>query len=402
MTWTEARHEGHLALEAKDQRRYRAALQALYDLSGDVWLLHDLAAVDVVLGDRPRAISEVGMLASEGLGVDLEADPELSALKSDAGWPALVERMRGNRAPVAGARRFAQLPSDDLVAEDIAYDAATQTFFVSSVRKRKIVAVDARTGAARDFVPSRAHGIGGVAGLALRGATLFATTADFPLVEGHDPATPLPTGVLAFDARSGALLDRVDLPADGAEHGLTDMTATDDAVFVSDAAGGAVYRLTRGAHVLERLTRPDELSSPQTPAISEDGRTLFIADYARGIAALDLQTRTLTWLARGDDVAMTGIDGLYATTDGFLAVQNGMAPPRLARFFFSADGQRKIARADVLERATPGLREPTHGVLVGGSFYFIAASGWDRFDEHGAPKPDAPPDAPAIWVVPMK
>src|SRR5580704_10772158 len=130
MSWMEARHEGKLALDAKDFRRYRAALQALYDLSGSVWVLHDLAAADVLLGDRRRAVAEIDELAAEGLGIDLDADSDLAALKSDAAWPALRERMRQNKAPVSSARPFAELPAEDLVAEDIAYDASTGTFFV--------------------------------------------------------------------------------------------------------------------------------------------------------------------------------------------------------------------------------------------------------------------------------
>jgi hypothetical protein len=31
----------------------------------------------------------------------------------------------------------------------------------------------------------------------------------------------------------------------------------------------------------------------------------------------------------------------------------------------------------------PTLGDPTHGVVVGSYFYFIADSGWDSLDEHG-------------------
>jgi hypothetical protein len=37
----------------------------------------------------------------------------------------------------------------------------------------------------------------------------------------------------------------------------------------------------------------------------------------------------------------------------------------------------------VVERATPGLGDPTHDVVVGDNFYFIANSGWDRFSDAG-------------------
>jgi hypothetical protein len=398
MTWMEARHEGRLAREAKDYPRYRAALQALYDQSGSVHLLHDLAAIDVLLGDRSRAVAELGQIASEGMGLDLDADADLAPLKSDPAWPSLVQRMRANRAPVASARPFAALPKEGLVAEDVAYDADRATFFVSSVRRRKILALDAKTGVARDFVAPGDHGIAGVLGLSLQGTTLWATTADFPLVDGYDPSAKRPTELLAYDARTGALLRRLGLPADGDEHALTDLTATPDAVYVSDAVGAAVYVLARGKEALVRLTAPGALASPQTPTLSADGKALFIPDYARGIAVLRLDTGDLHWLGRAEGVALGDIDGLYRTADGFLAVQNGMEPPRVAHFLAAPDG-RRIARADVLERATPGLGEPTHGVVVDGAFYFIVSSGWSRFDDDGKPQKNAPPDEPAIWMI---
>jgi hypothetical protein len=111
-----------------------------------------------------------------------------------------------------------------------------------------------------------------------------------------------------------------------------------------------------------------------------------------------LATKEMRWMERADGVAITGIDGLYRTESGFFAVQNGMEPPRVARLVPTPDG-RGIARAEVLERGTPGLGEPTHGVFAGGAFYFIASSGWGRFDDDGTPKKDPPPDAPAIWVL---
>jgi hypothetical protein len=42
----------------------------------------------------------------------------------------------------------------------------------------------------------------------------------------------------------------------------------------------------------------------------------------------------------------------------------------------------------VLERPTRTL-DPTHGVYVNDDFFYIANSGWDALDEHGAVKPGA-------------
>ena len=47
----------------------------------------------------------------------------------------------------------------------------------------------------------------------------------------------------------------------------------------------------------------------------------------------------------------------------------------------------KVISEDVIERSTATLGDPTHGVVVGNWFYYIANSGWDVLDEHGELKP---------------
>ena len=43
----------------------------------------------------------------------------------------------------------------------------------------------------------------------------------------------------------------------------------------------------------------------------------------------------------------------------------------------------------VIESNTPTLGDPTHGVVVGDIFYYIANSGWSELDDHGDLKPGA-------------
>jgi hypothetical protein len=288
---------------------------------------------------------------------------------------------------------------------------------VSSVRKRKVLAIDEH-GAARDLVASGAGGVGALCGSAVAEGRLWVAMATMPPMEGLSATGPRPTGLLAFDARTGALVDRVDLPeapAGEAErgHALTDLAlAPSGEVFVSDALGGAVYVLRRGAHKLERLAGPDGASaasgesaarstpeeglfSPQTPVITPDGKRLLVPDYVRGLAVIDLASGALSFVPHARDVATEGIDDLHLVGHDLLAIQNGTDPVRVALFHMDAALSR-IERADVLEQGTPGLGEPTHGVVVGDSFFFIADGGWNRFGDDGTLLSNAPPDTPSV------
>lgn len=102
-----------------------------------------------------------------------------------------------------------------------------------------------------------------------------------------------------------------------------------------------------------------------------------MADYVRGIAAIHLGDRKVEWLQPADGIALSGTDGLYVYRDSLLAVQNGTSLARIVRFSHDLKSMR------VLEANTEGLGEPTHGVIVGDQFYFIANSGWGEYDGEG-------------------
>ena len=103
----------------------------------------------------------------------------------------------------------------------------------------------------------------------------------------------------------------------------------------------------------------------------------------------------MTWLAHPGNVAVGGIDGLYRVDATLHAVQNGTMPNRLLRLLLDGPMAR-ILGADVLDRGTPVLDEPTHGVIVGDAFYFIARSGWSRVRPDGTLAQAGPDDGPVV------
>ena len=73
-------------------------------------------------------------------------------------------------------------------------------------------------------------------------------------------------------------------------------------------------------------------------ALSADGKSLLVVDYALGLTRLDLATATFTPLKIPDGVNAKGIDGLARLPDGsFLASQNGTKEPHILRLMLSSD-----------------------------------------------------------------
>ncbi len=116
----------------------------------------------------------------------------------------------------------------DLIPEDIAVDPATRDFFVSGVRKSKIVRID-RAGMSTDF--AKADGRFSRCEWTLDAASFGPQTAGCRTVS-------------TFDLDSGALRQRIQSPVKGPLGDLTISTAGE--IFVSEGMRGAVLRLRPG------------------------------------------------------------------------------------------------------------------------------------------------------------
>lgn len=367
--WRELNRVAREAIQAKDYARLRETLLQLRPLvPGNPRLAYNLAASEAVLGHRQAALTGLRNLAGMGLIYDLAADPDFESLRDLPAFHAATERIALSKKPVSHSTLEFAIPERDLIAEDIAYDPRSRRFFISSVRRGRIFTTGGKEFARAEW---------GVLGLHADPARrlLWATTAWLPHCDACKSEDKDKTALLAFDLDSGALRQHIDSPVPGVLGDLT-VSSTGD-VFVSEGIHGAVLWLKAGTKTLERLDPPAEFPSPQTPALSADEKTLFVPDYARGIAAIQLATRKIDWLQPADDLALNGIDGLYRNEDHFLAVQNGTNPKRIMRFSLDLHHQ------EVMEANSPWLGEPTHGVLANGSFFFIANSGWGEYDDQG-------------------
>ena len=377
-TWQDHNRAAALALQARDWPAYRHHLLRLDTLlRGLPRIQLRLASIEARLGQSESALRRLERYAAMGLTADLDADSALAPLRALPGWAAVAGRIAGNAAPVRRADTVVVLPSRDMLAEDIAYDPLSRRFFVSSMRERRIVAVD-RTGRVEDFVASGRDGVWAAVDLGVdaRGGLLWVTTDAIAFQMNYDSADAGRAAVVAYDLGTGRLVRRIDAPRD-TTHFLGDLTvAPTGEVYVSDNATRAVYVVRPGADSLEVLVPPGVLANPQGPALSPDGRRLFVADYLLGIASVDLASRRVSWLPQPPDIATNGIDGLYVAGQALIGVQNGTAPERIVRFPMDPTFTR-IVGYEVLEQ-NPQLDEPTHGVVVGDLFYFIANSGDDR------------------------
>lgn len=387
-TWRQHAAAGEAARAAGDWGAWRYQLVRVREEVGyHPSILYNLARADARLERTEDALAWLQTYAATGLTRDVAADSAFFALHGSPAWTALVERIAANGRPVSSAQPAFALADSAFLPEGIAYDPRTQRFFLSSIRSGAIASVAPGGGGIRELVPTRRDGQWAMLALAVDTAsrTLWATTAAIPLYGAYQAADSGRSAVLAYDVDTGALRRRWDAPA-GGRHQLGDMTvAPNGDVYVSDADEGAVYRIARGGTALERFATGG-LVSPQGLAVASDGRRVLVADYVRGVAAVDRESGGVTWLEVADSTAVSGIDGMVRVGHALIAVQNGVEPKRVVELRMN-DAETRITGWRALESGTPRLTEPTHAVVVGGEVFFIPDSGWDRLNADGTLKP---------------
>jgi len=281
----------------------------------------------------------------------------------------------------------ATLPAANLLAEDLAFDAATGRWFVSSVHGREIL-VKKPGKAWRVFAHQNLSGVLAL-GIDPPRRRLWATSVGLPQAGDLAPEDQGVSALVAFDLDSGRELRRI--PLEGKGHALGDMAvASDGTVFVTDSRGGGVYRLDPEAMALVALVTPGTFRSPQTPVVVEGG--ILVPDYAKGLAFVPASGGAARWLTGPEGVDLRGIDGMALSGRRLYVVQNGASPNRVLALDLD-EGLTKVERITVLLK----VPEATHVLVREGTLFILADNGWERFDDAGALKKDAPPErAPRI------
>jgi sugar lactone lactonase YvrE len=343
-----------------------------------------LASAYALTGDTAAALASLRRYAAMGYTADVAADSDLAVLRGTAAFAEVERRLYHNREPLVRGTVAFELPERDLLAEGIAYDPREGTFYISAVHRRKIVRMTP-DGRFSDFARLEGSDAGAPLGLRVdpgrRG--LWVATAAMPQMRDYSPADSGRSALLRYDLDSGELSGRYPVPADGRAHVLGDLViARTGEVYASDSRAPVIYRLSAGARDLVPLVESPLLVSAQGLALAPDERSLFVADYSRGILRIGLTGGTASLVPAADTVASLGLDGLYFVDGALVGIQNGVAPHRVVRFRLSPTGDR-IEAAEVLERAHPKHDEPTLGVVVGRELYYVANSQYERFGQDG-------------------
>ena len=382
-----ARYYRQRAAEAYKAKDYPSAIEnfrkAAEIIPDHPTLLYNLACMYALAGRKSEALASLSQVAEMGVVLSAQKDSDLDSLRDNPEFKLIIKRFEASKAPVIKSSNGFVIHEKGLITEGLAYDPAHETFFVSSVHKRKILSVN-KNGEVSQFA-SEQDGLFSALGMAVdaKRRHLWVTSTAFPQMVNYKKEDDGTSAVFKFDLRTKKLLRKYVLSNATRKHALGDLTVHSNGdVFTTDSVSPAVYVIHPQKDEIELFLEDPAFGSPQGLAFSGDEQHLFMADYGTGLFDIDLKTRKVKHLGPLGGATLLGIDGLYFYKGSLIGVQNGVAPQRIIRLSLSKDLGR-VEQLEVMEANNPVFLEPTLGVLVKDTFYFIANSQWPLVDESG-------------------
>jgi len=263
----------------------------------------------------------------------------------------------------------------DIIPEGITYSRATNSFYISSLHKNKIIQIDAETGKFRDFISSSLLPMQFL-GMIVDGDGKHLWACGNISKDGKHHST-----VAKFDLETGKLVNQF-LHIDAMENTYNDLVQDKDGnVYFTNTASQTVYVIGRDAEKAEVFFDGPGILHPNGITISPDGRYLYVASNDNGIMILDMKKKRLA--SKPDDrFDSKGLDGLKYYKNSLIGLQNEVKSRRdvkLARYFLNETGT-EIVSMKIMDQNNPNFDIPTTFVMDGGNLYLLANSQMANID----------------------
>jgi hypothetical protein len=395
-------NEAVAAAKAGDNPTVIAKLEAARAARPDYpRVLNNLSRYYLQAGRADDAVAVLREMAAMGLRVGLAGDKAFAALREHADFPALTQAFAANQAATGRDEAAWAITDMDGIIEGLAVHPTTLESFFSDVHNRCIWYRDVSgSHAVMKKFSTDTDGLLGVFALKIDAGrnTLWASSAALPEMKGYTEADKGRAFLAAYDLKTRRLRATYPLPADGRGHVLGDfIVAADGTIYASDSTAPVIWRLAPGATALEKWLESDNFVSLQGIAPADDGRQLYVSDYASGLWRIEVATRRPTLLPSPAHTTLFGIDGIYAVNGGLVAVQNGINPQRVIRISVGADGTPTAVK--VLAAGHPSMSDLALGQVVNGHLGFIGNAGWALFEKA---KPPLAPRTVTILRTPLE
>ncbi|MCF6128880.1 hypothetical protein L1S35_04295 [Flavobacterium sp. AS60] len=368
------------AYESKDYKTFLQLTRKLDSLRPfHPTYTYNLASAYALNDNTENALITLQKMVLMNNTIDFEKDDDFKSLKETEEFKSVVALKNTQNDVIATSNPIITLSEKELHPEGLTYLGKSKTWLASSIRKRKIVAFDIKTGQCRDWLIDNKM----LAVLALKADSkeefLWVATAAFPEMENFNKSMTGEAEVLKVSIKTKQIVNRFAIPGN---HVFGDLIlGNNDVVYVSDSGKPILYKIENDV-LTEFVSFEKDGFNLQGLAFNNNQSKLFIADYLKGVAVIDMQTKTKTWLTFPKNIASKGIDGLVFYNNTLIAIQNGVKPIRITALKLNSE-QNQISSFKILDNNRPEFDEPALATVVGGKVYFFANCPWKAYDKNG-------------------
>ncbi|MBI2427391.1 MAG: SMP-30/gluconolactonase/LRE family protein [Ignavibacteriales bacterium] len=367
----------------------------------DLWLTANLAKAYAMNGNKRKCIEILDDLSVIGFDFKIERDSGFANLWKHSLVKEISARAKRNSSVQTSGVAFT-VPEKDLIPEGIAHDPRRNVFYLSSIYKRKVVAL-LPDGSTFDFIPEAGDGVLSTLGMkvdAARNHLWVLSTMQSGKARKSEPGEAGKSFIHQYDLATKQLMTVYSLE-DTLKHLFNDLTILlNGDVFLTDSEEGAVYKIDIKNRMLQRWHKSEMMYFPNGITLSPDQQYLFVAHWV-GISRISLADTKEVMLTTKAKTTLTGIDGIYFYDNSLIAVQNGAGPQsRIMKFELNKEFDT-VTKATILESDHPNHNVPTTGVIVGGDFYYIANSQLQSFTPDGKIFPDERLEPTYILKLPL-
>lgn len=339
-------------------------------------ILYQLGIASALTGKKAEAIQYLKQAILIDADLRLQGIADFTSIKDSKEFSDLLALQREWQSRVIHSQKFFSLQDRTIHPEPIEYDSKNNVFYLGSIHQRKVVKITPER-KTTDFCKSAFEGMTSVMGIKIDHKKNVLWVCSSPLQEmtGYDSLAK--AMVFKFDLTSGQLLHKFVSTKKGVYGDL--ILDRNGKVYLSDSETNELTVVNEKTSDIEPFYSGTEFRSLQGITFSDDEKYLYMADYAKGIFRLEMKTKKVISVSTQKDVSLKGIDGLYFYNHSLVAIQNGVVPARVTRYYLSKDNS-SVINFEIIDRNHPDYGDPTLGVLNENAFYYIANSPWSEYD----------------------
>lgn len=338
---------------------------------------YNLACAYALNNKQNDAVRQLKKCLLANAAIPFEDESDLSSIRSVKEYQELIVLKKKLNETVVNSEMFVELSDKDLHPESLLYLKKLKTWLANSIRNRKIVSFNAKSGKCTDwFTDENLYSV-----FAMKADKeekfLWITTSAIPEMKGYNSNLEGKSEILKIDIKSKKIIKR--FPVQG-NHVFGDLIINDKGeVFLSDSGETLIYQI-KNDELSIWVDLKKEAFNLQGITFGKTQNEIFVADYLKGILKIDIQnTSNRNWLKLPEGFSQKGIDGLLHYKNSLITLQNGVKPHRITQLFLNKDNL--IVDFKIIDHNINEMIEPTNGIVKEETFYFIGNSPWSFYDK---------------------